>query len=128
MRTRSLAGALALAALAFTGAACQSGHGAAAKSKAEALASSTPNAQAVNTAKADVTRCVNATPTAKLVTKAGRKQVETCVDKILTPTQKTALEDCLLHSAVADHVLTRKGREAFESRDAGACVDRVTAR
>lgn len=124
MKKLVVVGLLCLAPL---GLACQSNKSGTAKAKAEALASSTPNAQAVNTVKADVNKCMESVPTLKLATSAGRQKVGTCLSTVLTPTQKQALEQCITDAALHDHLLTKPGRLKFESQDVGGCIDKVTA-
>lgn len=94
-------------------------------SKAKALASSTPNAAAINTVQTDVQNCVGKVSSLELLRAAGRQKVADCVNGLLTPQQKQALQTCAINAAVKDHVLTKAGRAQFESTDLGLCINRV---
>lgn len=97
------------------------------EAKAKALASSTPNAQAINTVKADLTKCVNSVPVAELLSKTKRAQVGTCISTLVTPAQRQQIEQCAFNAALKDHVLTPSGRKKFKTTDVGKCIDATIA-
>lgn len=97
-----------------------------AKAKVEAIASASANVEAKDAVKAQITACVNATPTVKLLKKAGRQEVIDCLAAQVPPAQRDALKTCVAQALVDDKAWTRDGREKFLNVSVGQCVVKVT--
>lgn len=97
-----------------------------AENKARAIASSSANTAAENQVRAEVTNCVNGTPTAKLLTKDGRQQVITCLKGLVPADKQDDFKQCLATTASDDKVWTKDGRDEFENQGVATCVTKET--
>lgn len=90
---------------------------------------STPIASspAVAEARQQATVCLQQTGTARLLSSAGRSQLVTCLEHIVSPAERQAFKNCMVSAAVSDQVWTKAGREKFTSTSLGACLNNAAA-
>jgi hypothetical protein len=130
MRTRAIGVALSATLLAAL-AACGPGHGtlgtaSGVESSAKAVASSSANVAAENAVKQQVTTCLDATPTIKLVSSDGRQQVITCLKGLVPEAKQDQFKQCVASAAATDKFWTKAGRETFENSGVATCVTQAT--
>lgn len=90
---------------------------------------STPiaSSSAVTKAKQQATVCLQQTGTAGLLSSAGRSQLVTCLENIVSPAEREAFKNCMASAGVSDQVWTKAGRQKFTSTSLEACLNNAAA-
>ena len=90
---------------------------------------STPiaSSSAVTKAKQQATVCLQQTGTAGLLSSAGRSQLVTCLENIVSPAERGAFKNCMASAAVSNQVWTKAGRQKFTSTSLEACLNNAAA-
>lgn len=132
LSTRSkVFGVIAAVAMTLPLAACGPAHSSAtagsAKVSAKAVVSAPANVAAENAVKAEVSKCINASPVTTLVSKSGRNALKTCLSSLVPPAKRTTFGTCAVNAMMADKVWKQSGRQKFENSDAAVCVNQVTS-
>jgi hypothetical protein len=93
------------------------------------VSASTPiaSSSAVAKARQQATACLQQTGTARLLSSAGRSQLVTCLENIVTPAEREAFKNCMASAGVSDKVWTKAGREKFTSTSLEACLNNAAA-
>ena len=98
--------------LAVAGCSTSSSSSSTSGSPADGSASaSTPiaSSSAVAKAKQQATACLQQTGTARLLSSAGRSQLITCLENIVSPAEQEAFKNCMASAGVSDQVLDQGG-------------------
>ena len=85
------------------------------------------SSSAVAKAKQQATACLQQTGTARLLSSAGRSQLVTCLENIVSPAEREAFKNCMASAVVSDQVWTKAGREKFTSTSLDACLNSAAA-
>ena len=90
---------------------------------------STPiaSSSAVAKAKQQATACLQQTGTARLLSSAGRSQLITCLEHIVSPAEREAFKNCMASAGVSDQVWTKAGRQKFTSTSLESCLNNAAA-
>ena len=81
------------------------------------------SSSAVAKAKQQATACLQQTGTAKLLSSAGRSQLLTCLENIVSPAEREAFKNCMTSAVLSDQVWTKAGWDKFTSTSLEACLN-----